>query len=201
MADDDKPAKPAEPSPRIEAPMIFVKGGTTSASHDLLMQKQRADTDQRRAILDRQYQITRQDPMGARMHSMKLGGPDCAKIVLAIKHPKDNLILDWIECELTDQGEPGAPDYVLIIKCPHCVAKNPGHTENISVRQSNRKWYYDEKPPKWMRDMGSDRIWVNPVDGSTVIVAGSVTTDGWIPCGGLGCPWIFRIDDSMVYSK
>lgn len=197
MADDDTPAKPATPSPRIEAPMMFVRGGTTTAKHDVLMQKQRADTEQRRAIQDRQYQITRQDPQGARMHSMKLGGADSPKIVVAVKHPKDVDFKEWIICDLIDQGT----EKVLNMRCPQCAAKNAGHEPDFMIKQSNRMWHFDPRPPRWMRDLGTDRIWINPVDGSTVIVAGSVTTDDWIRCPGLGCTWHFKIDDSVAYSK
>lgn len=197
MADDDVPAKPAEPATRIEAPLIFVKGGTTTARHDLLMAKQRADTDQRRAIQDRQFQATQEDPHGARMHSMKLGGQDSPKIVVAVKHPKDNLVLEWIVCDLIDQGD----ELVLNMACPACRARNPGHEPDFMIKQSNRKWYLDPRPPKWMRELGADRIWVNPVDGSTVIVAGSVTTEDWIRCPGLGCTWHFKLDDSVAFSK
>lgn len=197
MADDDKPAKPAEPSPRIEAPMMFVRGGTTTAKHDVLMAKQRADTEQRRAIQDRQYQITREDPMAARMHSMKLGGADSPKIVVAVKHPKELDFKEWIICDLLDQGT----EKVLNMRCPQCAAKNPGHEPDFMIKQSNRQWHFDPRPPRWMRDLGTDRIWVNPADGSTVVVAGSVTTDDWIRCPGLGCTWHFKVDDSVAYSK
>lgn len=180
--------------------MIFVRGGTTTAAHDLLMAKQRADTEQRRAVQDRQFQATREDPHGARMHSMKLGGADSPKIVVAVKHPKDSTFLEWIICDLYDQG--GEGEYVLNMRCPRCAAANPGHEPDFMVRQSNRKWYLDRtRAPKWMRDLGSDRLWINPRDGSTVVVAGTVTTEDWIPCPGLGCGLRYKIDDSVAYIK
>jgi hypothetical protein len=197
MADDDVPAKPAA-APRIEAPMIFVKGGTTTAKHDLLMAKQRADTEQRRAVQDRQFQIAQEDPRNARMHSMKLGGPNSPKVVVAVKHPKDKVYVEWIVCDLIDQGD----EKVLNMRCPQCAAKNPGHEPDFMIKQSNRKWDFDPtRAPKWMRDLGADRLWINPVDGSTVIVAGTVSTEDWIHCPGLGCTWHFKIDDSVAYSK
>jgi hypothetical protein len=197
MADDEKPAKPAEPS-RIEAPMIFIRGGTTTGAHDNMMAKQRADTDKRRAEQDAQFEATRRDPLSARMHSMKLGGQDHPKVVLAIKHPKDNLFLDWIVCEVIQHGP---EELILNMACPQCHAKNPGHEPDFKIHQSNRKWWLDPNPPKWMRDVGADRIWLNPRDQSTVVVAGSVTTEDWIRCPGLGCPWVFKIDDSVVHTK
>jgi hypothetical protein len=198
MADDDGPAKPAAPAPSIEAPMLFMKGGTTTGAHDRLMAQQRADTDQRRAIQDRQFAVSQQDPLGARMRSMKLGGADSPKIVVALKHPKDNLYLDWIVCDLIDQGD----ELILNMACPHCRVKNPGHEPDFMIRQSNRKWHLDRsRAPKWMREVGVDRLWINPVDGSTVVVAGTVTTEEWIRCPGLGCTWRFTIDDSVAYSQ
>jgi len=111
MADDEKPAKPAAPA-RIEAPMIFVRGGTTTGAHDAMMARQRADTDQRRATQDAQFEATRRDPLGARMHSMKMGGTQTSpSIVLAVKHPKDNIFVEWITCELSQQG----PDDLLLV--------------------------------------------------------------------------------------
>jgi len=49
--------------------------------------------------------------------------------------------------------------------------------------------------------MGAERVWVNPNDGSTIVVAGSVTTADWMRCPGLGCPLSFKIDDSVIYFK
>jgi hypothetical protein len=198
MADDEKPAKPAAPA-RIEAPMIFVRGGTTTGAHDAMMARQRADTDQRRATQDAQFEATRRDPLGARMHSMKMGGTQTSpSIVLAVKHPKDNIFVEWITCELSQQGP---DDLLLVIACPRCHAERPDHEPGISILQSNRKWWLDTNPPKWMRLMGAERVWVNPNDGSTIVVAGSVTTADWMRCPGLGCPLSFKIDDSVIYFK
>lgn len=183
----------------MEGPMIMVKGGTTRSSHDALMAQQRHDTEQRRAAQAAQYNAAQQSPLEARMTSMKLGGQQTsAMVVLAIKHKKDNLILDWIVCEVSQQGP---DDMLLVVACPECHARNPDHEPAINILQSNRKWWLDPRPPKWMRDMGAERIWVNPVDGSTVVVAGSVTSQDWMRCPGLGCSWHFRIEDSVVHSK
>lgn len=192
MADDE--AKPATPA----APMVFTRGGTTSSSHDTLMAKLRADTEQRRAVQDQQYATAAADPLGARLHSMKLGGSQTSAVaVLAIKHPKDQLFLDWIIADILDQGD----ELALNMACPTCHARNPGHEPDFKLHQRNRKWWLDPRPPRWMRDMGSDRIWVNPRDQSTVVVAGSVFCDEWIKCPGLGCTWTFKIDDSVIHSR
>ncbi len=192
MADDE--AKPAAPA----APMVFTKGGTTSSSHDLLMAKLRADTNERRSVQDQQFAAAKTDPLSARMHSMRLGGQQSsAMAVLAIKHRKDNMILDWVVCEILDQGD----ELVLNMACPACHARNPGHEPDFKIHQSNRKWVLDPKPPRWMRDMGSDHIWVNPRDQSTVVIAGSVHCDEWIKCPGLGCTWVFKIDDSEIRER
>lgn len=196
MADDEKPAAGAVSH---DAPMVFVKGGTTTSAYDAMIASQKADAERRRGIQDAQFKATREDPLAARMNSMKLGGQQSsAMVVLAIKHAKDQLFLDWIICEVIQHG----PDeLVLNMACPSCHAKNPGIEPDFKIHQSNRRWHLDPRPPKWMREVGSDRIWMNPKDQSTVLVAGSVTTDDWIRCPGLGCTWVFKIDDSVIYTK
>lgn len=200
------PASPEAPvaekatESRIELPIdMFVKGGTTRSSYDALLASQKADADRRRAIQDSKFRAAKADPTSARMMSMKLGGQSAsAMVVLALKHPKDNVFLDWILCEVIQHGE---DELVLNMACPRCHAKNPGNEPDFKIHQSNRSWWLDPRPPRWMRDIGTDRIWLNPKDQSTVTVAGSVTTQDWIRCPGLGCTWTFKIDDSVVYSK
>jgi len=201
---DTPPASPKAPrvaSPPVVdfgAPDIFVKGGTTTSAWDNQLAQQRADTEARRAHQDAEYAQSKATPHEARMQSMKLGGSQSsAMAVLALKHAKDNIFLDWIICEVIDQGD----ELALNMACPRCHAKNPGHEPDMLIRQSNRSWWLDPKPPKWMREVGSDRVWVNPKDGSTYVVAGSVHTQDWIKCTGLGCTWTFKIDDSVVHTK
>lgn len=186
MADEEKKG--------IELPIDgWVRGGTTSLAHDQQVARERAEAEQRRAVQDRQFALARNKPNEARLNSMNLGGTDThATVVLGIKHPKDNQVLDWIVCELSTQPrDDGDVELVLGMACPRCAQKNP-QDANFNFRQSHRMFWLDTKR--------AGQLWINPADTSEVVtLAGTITTKEWIPCPGLGCPLKFRIDDSILY--
>ena len=181
-----------------KSPLAFVKGGTTSTEYDRQVAVQRADTERRRNYQDAQMRVAKANPQDVRMRTRLLGGQSqYPTIVLAVKHPKDNEILDWMTCEIIDQeGE-----LVLIVVCLRCVFTlgRPMGEAQIQIKQSNRKFYYEPQPPKWAKGA---RVWVNPKDPNEVItLAGTVTMPEWGHCGNLGCGWTFTIDDSVIYTK
>ena len=197
---DEPTVPPPKAIPEIEAPIaMWVKGGTTTLRWDLDQKKKVADADERRAVQAAKARTVAANPGEARMHSMKLGGRQTsAMVVLGLKHPKDNLIMDWLTCELSAQpsdtpGQP--PELILQMICIRCVQRGVQSGEaQMMIRQSNRKFYLDEKR--------KGELWVNPVDRNEILtLAGTVTTDDWIKCPGLGCNWEFKIADSVVYTK
>jgi len=181
-----------------KGPLVFVKGGTTSTEYDRQVAAQRADTDRRRAHQDAQMRIARAHPDEAIMRTRLLGGQSqYPTIVLAVKHPKDNEILEWMTCEITDQGD----ELALIMVCLRCVFTlgRPQGEAQLTIKQSNRKFYYEPTPPKWAK---GERVWINPRDPNEVItLAGTVTMPEWAHCPHLGCGWTFTIDDSVIYTK
>ena len=181
--------------------MGFVRGGTTTSAYDAQLARQRADTEQRRRASDAQKQLARSHPDQSILRTRQLGGQAThASIVLAIRHPKDTTILEWMVCELSQQGEGG--ELALIMACPRCILTlhRPTGESQITVLQSNRKFYFTPAPPKWNQARG--HIWVNPKDPNEVVtIAGTVDLPEWCTCPHLGCGWKFQIEDSVVRTK
>jgi hypothetical protein len=190
------------------APMGWVKGGTPTSAHERQIAKQDFDAEQRRKLLDAQVGATQTGklpdalrapgmdggPGVARMNSLRLGGRDHAAIVLGVRHPKDNQILDWITCELSAEPKPdGTQELVLVLACVRCIKTLGKHSQRsqMTIRQSNRMFWLDQRR--------AGEIWVNPKDKNEVYtLAGTITTNDWITCPNEGCGWRFKIDDSIV---
>lgn len=190
---------------KIEAPMaVWVHGGTSSSAQDKQDAIQHADAERRRAQQSQSYAEAGRNPQAAKMHTLSLGGRDAhAGIVLALKHPKDDTVMDWITCELSSQPEEGGGvELMLVLCCPRCVYKLNRHPDRsqIHIRQSNRMFWLDERTG----DQGGQRgeLWVNPNDATEVVtLAGTITTKDWCKCPHEGCGWTFRADESVVYTK
>lgn len=194
---DDEALKPTEPAPaapvrEVELPLdSWVRGGTTTSGYDNMLAAQHADAERRRDEQDRVYQASQNDP-GAKLRSMKLGGSNShPSFVFGIKHPKDNLILDWMICELSS-APAVAPDgtetieltfWMECLRCVRTLHRRPEETF-FGIQQSNRMWHLDER--------SRGKVWTDGND--TVVLAGSVTLDEWAHCPGLGCNWTFKID-------
>jgi hypothetical protein len=197
-------------SKRPELPqMSFVKGGTTTAAHDRMKAQQFAEAERRRneqastrraaqtGILPEhlQGQDLRPDAPGVgRMTSLQLGGRDHASVVLEVKHPKDNKVLDWQTCELTVQPKAdGLPELMLLVVCMRCITRGVKMGDaQIKMVQSNRMFWLDERR--------AGDLWVNPNDPNEVVtLAGTITTHDWCHCPQ--CDWTFRIDNSVLYTR
>jgi len=144
--------------------------------------------------------IKRLDPQGTVFKTHALGGQRThASIVLAMKHPKDNQILDWMVCEFSEQGKDG--DLLLVMCCPRCVFQlgRPMGEAQFHIQEANRKFYFTPAPPKWNREFG--HIWRNPKDPNEVVtIAGTIDMPEWGHCPHLGCRWRFTIEDSILYT-
>ena len=204
MGDEDK----ATP---LEAPMaVWVKGGTTTMRHDLEQQRQHAEAEQRRDVEAERHRVALANPLEARMHTMELSNRQRdAMVVLGFKHAKDNVIVNWMTCELYRVGDGDAERLVLQICCPHCVSKH-GRSLGQSqyhIHQDHRGFSLDQRSREQRKEhplhvpIAGD-IWINPENVDEVIkVAGTITTHSWIKCDGLGCTWNFRIDDSVIITR
>lgn len=200
------------------APMGFVKGGTTSSREDARAAAAHADAERRRAAEDSRFRAAREHSpfdlkqlndtkTSAKLRQIDLGSSGShAQVVLGLKHKKDNLIQDWIQCEISPQGD---NDLALIVCCPRCTLRLGRHAAEaqMTIRQSNRMFWFDqrtrsERAPNALLGYCAGDVWVNPADPNEVYtVAGMVTTQDWITCPQLGCGWRFRIDDSVVHSE
>lgn len=185
------------------APQALVRGGSTTSAYDKQLATQREDTRKRRAAHDQMKAMKRVDPQGTVLKTHALGGQQShASIVLALKHPKDNEILDWMVCELSQQGSEEGAELVLVMCCPRCVFKlgRPPGEAQFHIQQSNRRFYYTPSPPKWNGDNG--HIWRNPKDPNEVVtLAGTIDMPEWGYCPQLGCRWRFTIEDSIIYTR
>lgn len=200
----------------VELPMAsWVKGGTLSSAYDKQIQREDAEAEERRRQQDAQMQsassgllpkhlqdeqLAPGDVKGvSRMSSMRLGGRNAAaSIVLGLKHPKDNEILDWMVCELNSEpkDDGSGVELMLVMCCPRCVKTLNRHPQRAQfhIRQSNRAF--------WIDTAKAGEMWVNPEDPNEIhTLAGTVTTQDWIKCPNVGCNWEFKIDDSIVYTR
>jgi len=183
----------ADDKDKNEAPLVWVRGGTTSSAYDNQQARLKAEAEARRAIQDRQFALAKERPVEARVNTLDLGSKQHhAAVVLGIKHPKDNQILDWIQCELiTQPKDDGDVELVLNMACPRCF-RHDAQNANFKFAQSHRMFWLDTK--------NAGELWIDPTDPNNVItLAGTITTKEWIPCPGLGCPLKFRIDKSILY--
>lgn len=198
--------------------MGFVKGGTTSVREDQRAAMLHADSEKRRAKEDSRFQMARahrpddlrqlkDTGISAKMSQLSLGGRSShAMVVLGLKHPRDNQILDWMTCEVSLQGD---DDLALIVCCPRCVFTHGRHPEEcqLTIRRSNRMFWLDqrkrdERQPNSALGFCAGDTWVNPSEPSEVLtIAGMVTTKDWLRCPNLGCSWRFKIDDSVVHTE
>lgn len=186
----------------------WVKGGTTTGAYDRQVAARTFDAEVRRKQQDAEIRAQQTGvlpehlqskelhgdaPGNAKLNSMRLGSSHGhAAIVLGLKHPKDNQILDWITCELIVQPD----ELILNMACPRCAAsgeKDRVQDQNIKIHQKNRMF--------WLDTRRQGEIWVNPLDANEhFVLAGTITSQDWMTCPNRGCGWRFKIDDSVVYT-
>jgi hypothetical protein len=191
------------PVTQAKAPQALVRGGTTTTASDKALMAQREDTRRRRAAQDQMRMIKRADPESTVLKTHRLGGQSShASIVLALKHPKDTTIMDWMVCELSQQGTETGVELVLIMCCPRCVFTlgRPAGEAQLHITQTNRQFFFTPKPPKWNQEGG--HIWRNPKDPNEVVtIAGTIDLPEWAYCPQQGCRWRFTIEDSVIHTR
>jgi len=172
----------------IEAPISgWVKGGTTTMAYDNALAQQKAEAESRRAQEDARNRFARENPNEARINELKLGGRGShAAIVLEYKHTKDNLVLDYIICELIVEAD---GNLILNMACPRCADR--GIADNFKISQKNRHFELDTRR--------QGELWVNPKPPfETATLAGAITLNEWVKCPNLGCVWKFVIDNNVI---
>lgn len=201
MTDSEAPAPtsvaeaPAAPEPErklIETPMMaFMKGGTLTGAYERQLAEQKHNAEQSRKVEDARRQAAESGNLEYRQHRHVLGGNrKFPGIVLEVRHPKDRVVLDYIECELSTNDD---GTLILILACWKCYHRT-GDASNLTVRQNHRHFELD------MRRKGE--LWVNPKNPQHIVtLAGTITTTEAITCPNLGCGNRFVIDDSVVREK
>jgi len=177
----------AAPKTELANPLTsWVRGGTVSSGYEKQQQQARAQAEQRRKQQDEQFRVARENPLEARMHSLRLGGQQSTLMIVLEIQNSDRKPVEWIKCELIVTPD----ELVLNMACPRCLHRDP-QTPNFKIHQSNRKFELDTRR--------QGEIWVNPTDPSDLVtLAGSINLTDWTRCPGLGCEWRFKIENSVI---
>jgi len=182
------------------APEGFVKGGTTSSAHDALMALRKADEEQRRRVDDLEKQKVQQaglhaglgDEIASRYSHQFTDHPEIAVGYVPLMFMGAN----GKEVEHYGTGDIVLPDdpkfegeRMLMLFCPKCIDRGvlPSHCL-IHVRQSNRKWYLDERK--------AGEMFVD-CDGQPQRSAGWIMDSERFVCGR--CAWAAKIHKNHVY--
>jgi len=182
------------------APDSFVKGGTTSSAHDALMAFRREEEERRRRVDDLEKQKVqeaglhtgRADELATRYsHSFT----DHSEIAVACV-PLFFMGAGGKEVELYGTADiiiPNDPKFegerVLVLFCPKCVGRGMLQSHCIiQVRQSNRRWFLDERK--------AGEMFID-CEGVPQRSAGAVMDSDRIVCGR--CDWAAKIHNNRVY--
>lgn len=190
MSDEPKtPAPPPAPTARtVENPMMswMRGGGTVTSAYEQQLAREKAAAAEARRIEDSKRQAAEQNPHEAKQYKRVLGGnKHYAGIVLEVKHPKDNVVLDYINCELT-MGDDGK--LILVIACWKCHLRT-GRGGNLTIRQGHRHFELDTRR--------QGELWVNPKNPSDIVtLAGTINLTERTTCPV--CQMVFVIDNSVV---
>jgi len=189
MSDEPKAAPPAVPAPArtVEAPLMsWMRGGTRTTAYENQLAQQKAAAVKARA-LEAERQRKAEDGSGdAKQYKHVIGGnKHYAGIVLLVKHPKDNVVLDYIDCELTVGDD---EKLILVMACYRCYLRT-GEPSNLTIRQGHRHFELDQRR--------SGELWVNPKNPQHIVqIAGTINLTERVTCPG--CNMAFVIDDSVV---
>jgi len=179
------------------APMVIMKGGTTSSSYDQLMQAKEADANRRRDHQDTVRKMIEDDVdagggVGG-FHEQKLVTQETPKLLLQYLNLDGSVYQECIS-EITGDFDPfgNSTNMMFTLVCPDCVARGLPQSEcQIMVRDSHRKWFLDDK-----------KRGIVPVEtpwGTQVLNrAGTVTVQDVVKCSNYMCTWAANIDDSKV---
>jgi hypothetical protein len=210
--DSTPPAEPTEAVSTIAEPSatyggfpadVFVKGGTTTMRHDMMVQEQEADAERRRDLLDKERQIASLpfEQGGGRLYNNYLtpnpeGLPmEKAKVLLQYLTPSGDVEYNKgkpLKClaDVLVGLDPAMPtELTLVLVCPKCETKMPQGQCQIQIRQSNRRWELDQ------RTAGELIVF----EGKPFRSAGTVMESEKFTCGR--CTWTAHIDKNRVWPE
>jgi len=200
VTDETKPAVPAPaPAPQapaavhrtVENPMLaWMRGGTPSSAYDQEQAKLKVAAEKSRAVEDERRRLAESGTGEAKQFKKVIGGnKEFAGIVLEVRHPKDNVVLDYIECELI-VAEDGTLS--LNMACYKCALR--GVTDNFKFSQKHKRFDLDQRR--------AGELWVNPQNPQHIVtLAGTIHLHEVVTCPNLGCGMRFVIDNSVVREK
>jgi hypothetical protein len=176
----------------IENPMMsWMRGGTLTSAYEAQLAQQKVNAEESRAVEDSKRIAAERNPLEAKQYKHVTGGnKKYPGIVLEVREPRDNKVLDYIECELhvLDDGS-----LMLQMACAWC-AHRAGITENFNIRQTHRHFELDTRR--------QGELWVNPSNPRHIVtLAGTIQMTESFTCPNLGCGKRFVIDNSVVREK
>jgi hypothetical protein len=179
------------------APMVMMKGGTTSSGYDRQMAQKVAEAESRRQHEDRVADmIENQQHLGGigRIGAQKFVTKDSPRLILYYLN-RDGSIRQECVSEITmipKAGSPGELDMMFTLVCPRCLERGLVAAESqLMIQSSHRKFHFDDRKKSLVELIGPDGPFM-------VHQAGTVTVDNTIRCSNYNCNWAVRIDDSKV---
>ncbi len=184
-------------APKPVAPMVMMKGGSSTGNYDKMMAKKTADAEARRDHQDKQIAASGQqmgkDGSVARLGSRSMVNADSPRLVLKYLN-KDRSVRQECISEITNVNgaKQGTLDTMFSLVCPKCLERGiPQGEAQLFIRDSHRK--FDLDPTK------GGPVVVNTVVGrQMVLVCGVVSVRDIIKCSNYNCTWSVRIDNSNV---
>jgi hypothetical protein len=167
--------------------MSWMRGGTMTSAYEQQLARQKAEAEKSRQIEDSKRVAAERNPHESKQYKHVIGGNKAyAGIVLEVRHPKDNVVLDYIECELTADAE----GYLLLnMACFKCAMR--GVTDQFHFTQKHKRFELDTRR--------QGELWVNPKNPRHIVtLAGTIHLTEVVTCPNLGCGTRFVIDNSVV---
>jgi hypothetical protein len=185
----------SEETPKIKAPVVFMKGGTTSSRFDAEVQRQKADQLARQSEQDEEIRLSKSETMTntgghslASRKTMDLGSANTHPVAIL------QVLLDhgsrerYIQADIVIASDPVTGEIIrtLNLVCPSCVSRGlPQSQSQIKIDSRNRKWDLDE------RCKGD--VWVDPDTRQPYVIAGKVECAEMCRCPQVGCSFSFKI--------
>jgi hypothetical protein len=193
---------PMPPPPQVGgiAPVVIMKGGTTSSRYDRTIQASEADAERRRNHQDKQAARARdfvgEDGSIASFGSHKLITGDSPRLVLQYLN-RDRTVRQECISEVTqiEGKEPGKLDTMFSLVCPKCLERGlPQGQAQLFIKDSHRKFFLDtSKAGIQMVESGFSR--------QPIYICGKVTVNDIIRCSQFNCTWAVQIVDSKVMER
>jgi hypothetical protein len=181
----------------VKAPVVFMKGGSTSGKYDQEMAAKKADAERRRQHQDTQAKVAERhagaDGSVARLGSHNMMGTDSPRLLLKYLN-RDKSVRQECISEIThvNGAKQGELDMMFSLVCPKCLERGlPQGESQLFVKNSHRKFSLD------ITKAGT-RVVDSELGRQFVFVCGNVSVNDIVRCSNFNCTWSVRIDDSNV---